>query len=407
MSDSEQNLDRGASRSFFMLAGEHSGDGLGAALMQGLKARGNVEFVGVGGPLMEAQGLKSLLPMSELCVMGIWEIVWQLSRLLRLIHGVVEEIEKAQPDAVLMVDLPDFNFRVAKRLKKRGIYKGKIIHYVAPSVWAWRPGRAKAVSAYLDGLMCLFPFEPKYFEKHGLETAYVGHPLITRDPNGGEAAAFYAAREITQEETVVGLFFGSREKELDAHAELMIDAVLAVKEDCPDIVVVAPTTDDLEYNVREILKEVPGLRSYVVTKPEAKWEAIAACDVAVAVSGTVGLELAYMNVPHVIAYKASTLTYLLVRLLVKVRFAHLANILLDKEVVPEFLQGKCNALSIARGLLQLLKDEERAAEQRKNFDALREKLQEDIKRAPQEQAAEFVFEILSRRDASFALYGDN
>jgi lipid-A-disaccharide synthase len=145
-------------KSVFLIAGEPSGDALGAPLMRGLKEQGLSEanISGIGGDLMQAEGLESLLPMDDICVMGLWEVVWHLPRLLRLIEGLVEEIEERNPDVLVGIDLPDFNFQIAKRLRKRGVFKGKILHYVAPSVWAWRPGRAKDVASFLDGMMCLF-----------------------------------------------------------------------------------------------------------------------------------------------------------------------------------------------------------------------------------------------------------
>ncbi|MCB1579739.1 MAG: lipid-A-disaccharide synthase, partial [Alphaproteobacteria bacterium] len=201
-------------KSVFFIAGEASGDSLGASLMRGLKKREGdlVKFSGIGGPLMEGQGFKSLLPMDDLCVMGLWEVVWQLPRLLRLIQGTVEEIEKCAPDVVVTIDLPDFNFEVAQRLKKRGIFKGKIVHYVAPSVWAWRPGRAKKIAGYFDGLMCLFPFEPAYFTEHGLDAAYVGHPLIEVDTAALDPKGFREDLHIQDGALCLGVLFGSRER---------------------------------------------------------------------------------------------------------------------------------------------------------------------------------------------------
>lgn len=144
-------------KKIFMIAGEPSGDSLGGALIAALRAQSADPLVieGVGGDLMQAQGLKTLLPMSEICVMGLFEVAAQLPRLIKLINAMVEEIETRQPDVFLTIDLPDFNFEIGKRLKKRGIFKGKHIHYVAPTVWAWRPGRAKKIAAFLDGLICL------------------------------------------------------------------------------------------------------------------------------------------------------------------------------------------------------------------------------------------------------------
>ena len=168
----------------FLIAGEPSGDALGAKLMQALKAQSKepIEFRGVGGEKMEAQGLNSLIPMEDLCVIGIWEVMWQISRLMKIMRGMVEEIEEFDPHALVTIDLPDFNFQVASKIRKRGKTNAKLIHYVAPSVWAWRKGRADKVSKFLDGVMCLLPFEPKYFPK--IKAEFVGHSLVEVQRSG-------------------------------------------------------------------------------------------------------------------------------------------------------------------------------------------------------------------------------
>ena len=377
----------------FLIAGEPSGDALGASLMCGLKELGiaqeNIE--GIGGGLMQAEGLESLLPMEELCVMGLWEVLWQLPRLLKLIHGVVEEIEKRQPDIVVTIDLPDFNFQVAQKLKKRGIFKGKIVHYVAPTVWAWRPGRAKKVSEYLDGMMCLFPFEPTYFEKHGLKSGYVGHPLVEHDKALVDPIRFRKERSIGPDDLCVGLLLGSREKELSALSSVFIQTLDALYEQYPEMQVIVPTLPNMEY---EVLKRLEGVNFpvNVVTDQGWKWDAFAACDVALAVSGTVGLELSYIGTPHVIGYKAHPITGLILKLIVKTRFAHLTNILLDEEAVPEFLQGRCNVNLLTRAVMRLIKYPEERQKQTEAFAKLDQALMLDGGETPSRQAARFVLD---------------
>lgn len=375
----------------FMIAGEPSGDALGGELMKTLKAK-KAECVGIGGVLMAEQGLKSITPMSELCVMGIWEVVMQLPRLLKLIKGIVEEIEMAQPDVLVTIDLPDFNFRVAKQLKKRGIFKGKIVHYVAPSVWAWRPGRAKKVSKFLDGIMCLFPFEPQYFEEHGLSAKYVGHPLVLQNPNKAVKKSFRDLCELNGDGLVFGVYLGSREAEIEKHKEVFNDAVGFLLEKHPELQVIMPTFPELEYNAINAMTGVQ-VHPVVIRDQRQKWEAMRACDVAMAVSGTVGLELSYMNVPHVVAYKAHPITALIVRLLIRVRFVHLANILLDKPAVPEFLQGRCKSLPIALELEKLLEDKELLKEQKVAFSELRTMLKDGVDGDPSELAANYIINL--------------
>lgn len=376
----------------FMIAGEASGDVLGASLIESLKTINDAKCIGVGGPLMEGQGLKSLIPMNEICVMGIWEVVAQLPRLLKLINGVVEDIENHNPDIVVTIDLPDFNFEVAKRLKKRGIYKGKIVHYVAPTVWAWRPGRAKKIAGFLDGIMCLFPFEPKYFEAHKLSAAYVGHPII-RHNHKSDSSAFRRLYDLKDEDFVFGIYLGSRQEEIDKHKDVFRDTVNFLLEQYPKLQVVLPTLPNVEF---EALKAMEGLKvsPVVVSDPDKKWDAMRACNLAMAVSGTVGLELSYMNVPHVVAYKTHPVTALIVKLLAKVKFVHLVNILMDKAIVPEFLQGRCKSLIITEELLRLVKDDALMAKQRVAFHDARRILKKDVDKNPSDSAARFILETM-------------
>jgi len=380
--------------SVFLIAGEASGDALGASLMKGLKAQGvsSDAIAGIGGGLMCSEGMDSLIPMEELCVMGIWEILWQIPRLIRLIHGVVEEIEQRQPDMVVTIDLPDFNFRVAEKLKKRGIYKGKIVHYVAPTVWAWRPGRAEKVAGYLDGMMCLFPFEPAYFEKHGLKAAYVGHPLIEFDRSNADGGKFRADRGIGADDLCVGLMLGSRAREVDVHAPVFLQTLDALEEQYPGLNVIIPTLPALEYDVSKHL-DGRQLSVHIVTDQGHKYDAFDACDIALAVSGTVGLELGYLGVPHITGYKAHALTAAILKLVVRVRYAHLVNILLDRQVVPEFLQGKCNVSRLTRGFMRLLRCPEDVQAQKMGFVELQQKLTLEEGKPPSHKAASFVLNI--------------
>ncbi len=380
----------------FLIAGEHSGDVLGAGLMKALKNLGSQEFAGVGGSLMEEQGMKSLIPMEELCVMGLWEIIGQLPRLIRLIEAVVLEIEKFNPDILITIDLPDFNNVVAARLKKRGKCKAKIIHYVAPSVWAWRPGRAKLIARYLDGLMCLFPHEPPYFTKHGLKTEYVGHPMIEHDPSKADGARFRKMFLIKPDVPVLGLFFGSRDTEIEMHSEILKDVASAIYEQHPDLHVVIPTIPRLEYEAKKLIEDVP-YPAFVLVNPDDKWDEFAACNAALAVSGTVGLELAYMGVPHVVAYKMHPVSWMAVKLIVKTKFAHLANILLGERVIPEFLQSKCNSLEIAREMLKLFQDEAERAKQVDGCKRLREFMTPEPGKLPSAKAAEFVLQFVKSK----------
>lgn len=371
----------------FMLAGENSGDALGGPLITSLKQQNSALTIeGIGGPKMIKAGMDSIFPMSELNIMGVVEVISQLPRLLKLINGVVEEVETRQPDIYLGVDFPDFNFQVAQRLKKRGIFKGKIYHYVAPTVWAWRPGRAKKISKFLDGLFCLFPFEPDYFKPHGLAAHYVGHHLIETDPNTIDGQAFRNHIGVSEETKICGLFFGSRPAEIANIGDQIVETAMFLHERIPDIQFIIPTLPEIEFEVTNKLQSLKAPRYFAMDSGN-KYHAFKACDVAVAVSGTVGLELAYLGVPHVIGYRTNMLTYSLVKSLAKTKYIHLANILLDEPAIPEFIQFDCKGEAMADALEDLLTDRK---QQNEGFSKLRTTLKADIATSPSEQAAQIL-----------------
>lgn len=380
----------------FFIIGEDSGDALAAPLIKALQnvTPEPLECVGIGGPIMEANGFESLLPMDQISIIGIWEVIPKIPRLLKLKNAIVEEIEKQNPDAVITVDFPDFNFLIAKSLKKRGKYKGKIIHYVAPSVWAWRPGRAKKISAFLDGIMCLFPMEVEHFTKHGIQAAHVGHPLVASRAKEANKKDFRDTNGISDDDKTLGLFFGSRESEFKNLSSILKTTAMLVNEVEEGIKIIAPTLPNLEYEVQSVLKDFT-LPIYVTASPAIKWEAVKSCDVAVAVSGTVALELAYAGVPHVICYKINPITALILKVLGKIKNVHLANILLNESLVPECLQGKCNPEYIAQQALDLLQQKEKADAQKAGFEKLDEKLGGQGTMHPSSKAAEFILNTIN------------
>lgn len=382
-------------KNIFIIAGEASGDTLGAGLMRELKEQfsGTLNFTGVGGNKMKKEGLETLLPMDEIAIMGIWEVLWQLPRLLKIINGLVSEIEERQPDAVITIDAQDLSLQIAQRLKKRGIFKGKLVHYVAPTVWAWRPGRAKQIAAAYDLLLCLFPFEPKYFTPHNLNAVFVGHPLVEYGIENVDSTNFKNEYKIGEDEPVLGLFLGSRESEIKNMGKTMAEAASIVQEKMPGIHIIVPTLPALEFDAIKVLRE-NHCDATVVSNETLKWEAFAACDIGLAVSGTVGLELAYMGIPHVIGYKTHPVTFLIIRLLVKTKFAHLANILLDKAVVPEFLQNSCQATTIAAEILRLFNNEDKSMIQIKELETLSSLLQNEEQLSPSAKAATSVMALL-------------
>jgi lipid-A-disaccharide synthase len=380
-----------------VIAGESSGDFLGSLLMKALKRRTgqSIRFTGVGGPLMQAQGLDSLFPMEKLSVMGITEVLPRLPDILARISQTAAHIRDSRPEAVITVDSPDFSFRVAKKVRGLSGKKPLMIHYVAPTVWAWRPERAAKVAKLYDGIICLFPFEPPYFEQEGMKALFAGHPMLESGMGQGYGDAARHRLEVPPDVRLAGLFFGSRRGELKRMGPVLCIAAAALRKAHRDIHFLAPTVPHLEAEVTQMLRGLPFAWKVVVPKPSEKADVFASLDVALATSGTVGLELAVAGVPHVIGYKANALTAAIVKRKVTVKYAHLANILLDKPVVPEFIQEHCAPDKMAAAARELLENEAAQAAQLQAFAQIRSMLGgAQPQSLPSEQAADFIMGLL-------------
>jgi lipid-A-disaccharide synthase len=363
----------------YLIAGEASGDSLGASLMAALKTRfsGAVRFAGVGGPLMAEEGLRSLFPMDDLAVMGLAEVVPRLPVLLRRMAETRADILAQNPAVLVTIDAPDFCFRVAKKVRARRVDL-PIVHYVAPTVWAWRPKRAKAVAKFLDHMLCLYPFEPPYFEREGLAATFIGHPIVQStgvQPGAGDRAADFRARHgIAADAQVLAVLPGSRGGELDRHLPVFGDTLVRLWDGGWRGRVVVPTLARHLDRIGAAARQWPG-DPLVVAGDDEKWRAFAAADAALAASGTVTLELAAAGVPTVIAYKVSGLTAAIARRMIRTPHAGLVNILLREPVMPEFIQDDCTADRLAPALTALLGDETARAAQRARFTAAMAMLQ--------------------------------
>ena len=377
----------------FLVAGEPSGDVLGARLMASLKkqTKNRVSFAGIGGARMEEQGMKSQFPMTELSVMGAAEVFPRIPRILTRIVETTASAQRLRPAAVVTIDSPDFNFRVAKRLKGKGI---PLIHYVAPSVWAWRPGRAAKIAGLLDHLLALLPFEPPYFESHSLATTFVGHPILESGVDKGDGNAFRDRHGIAADETLIAVLPGSRLGEVSRLQGIFGQALFGLSKKHPNLRAVVPTTGAVAGTVRQAAAGWP-VQTLVVEGDAEKYDAFAAADVALAASGTVALELAMAGTPAVIAYRINPLSALIARRLLKVRFVHLVNLILDREAVPEFLQEACRADFLAPALEDLLRDEDRRQIQVSAYKEAIDKLSHRGA-SPADRAAKTVLDVIAR-----------
>lgn len=336
----------------YVIAGEASGDVLGARLMAALRRRlgDSVEFAGIGGQSMTDQGLKSLFPMAELSVMGLLEVVPRIPNILGRLKQTEADIRQRQPTAVITIDSPGYCYRLAKRLQDVDF---PLIHYVAPSVWAWRPKRAEKTAALFDHLLTLFPFEPPYFVDHDLDTHFVGHPALENPPVKADGAGFRVMQGIDPEAPVLCILPGSRAMEVSRLMPIFRRTAECMSEAIPDLRIVIPTVGTVSDLVHNGLSAWPA-RPIVVSGEAHRDEAFAASTVALAASGTVTLELAKAGVPMVVGYKVSPLTAFIVRRLINVRFASIINIVLDLPAIPEFLQADCRSEKLAGALRNLM-----------------------------------------------------
>jgi lipid-A-disaccharide synthase len=360
----------------FIIAGEASGDQLGVDLMSSLKSIGDFQFAGIGGEGMAKQGLESIFPMEELSIMGLWGIVKDLPNLLGRLSFTVEKIKELKPDVVITIDAPEFSLRVMKRVHKLK-ERPKLIHYVAPTVWAYSPKRAQKISKFLDHLFCLYPFEPPYFEEYGLQTTFVGHPIAKKDN----------ILEKVRDENLLCVLPGSRRSEIKRLLPIFKETVTVLQSELPDLKVIIPTTEKWNQLVTEGTKDWP-VDVEIVIGDQKREQAFQKATAALSKSGTVALQLAAARLPFVIAYKVNKFDEWIARYVFTLTtpWACMVNILMafktfgpkfrltrevDKLVpnpwIPEFIQENCTPQKLAPAVLKLLQDKRMRTKQIKTM----------------------------------------
>jgi len=380
---------------YYLIAGEPSGDSLGARLMQALRRRdAQAEFFGVGGENMQTEGFKSNFDISELAIMGLAEVIPSIPRVLRRIKETVEDIQKIKPDVVVTIDSWSFSARVHKKLRRLKLNIPQV-HYVAPQVWAWKKKRARTMYRYIDHLLTLFPQEPRYFTPYGLPTTFVGHPVIESNVVNGVKGNFKKRHGIPEENRLMLVLPGSRHNEVERLLPDFLSAVKALKEKYNDFSFVIPTVSTVAGQVKKMVEESK-LPVLVVEGVNERHDAFKNAAVAIAASGTVALELAIVDVPHVIAYKVPKITEWLVRHFIHVQYVNLTNILLGQEIVPELLQQDCTIEKLVYYVEQFVKHKPLYDRQMAGFEKVRRLLGVG-RQTPSDTAAETIVKIIAAK----------
>jgi lipid-A-disaccharide synthase len=345
----------------YLIAGEQSGDVLGARLIKALRARrADLTFAGIGGSDMAAQGLTSLFPIRSLALMGLLEVLPKIFELKALLRQATADIAARQPDVVVTIDSPGFTLRVLKALRATNL---KRAHYVAPQVWAWRENRVKHYPGLWDELLCLLPFEPAFFARHGLPARFVGHPVLESGAETGNAARFRARHAVPPDAKILTVMPGSRQTEVSRLLPVLEATIRLLPE---PVIPVVPLAGPVEAVVRERTAAWP-VRPILVADTQDKHDAFAASAAALTKSGTSTLELALANVPMLVTYRINPLSHQIAKRLIKIRYASIVNLLLDRPVVPELLQYESRPDRLAAELDRLLRDPAVAAAQRLGF----------------------------------------
>ena len=376
----------------YLIVGEPSGDVLASRLITAIREKHpEVEFFGIGGETMHAEGFNSLFDIKDLSVMGMMEVIPKLPVILRRRKEVLCDIEKVQPDVIVTVDSWGFVNSILKILKKKGNKIPKV-HYVAPQVWAWKKGRAKKAAQIMDHLMTLLPYEPPYFEKYGLDCTFVGHPVIENTANlPTDIALLRTQAGIPENARVLCVLPGSRHSEVSRLAPVFIESVKRLNKEIPNLFLLIPSVENMKEEINGHFKNI-AIPYQLITGQKARYEAFCMSEFALAASGTVSLELTACGTPHIIAYRFSPITNTTVEFLAITKYANLINILADRFVIPEFVLRNCKADLIVPEVLSFMQNKEKCQAQMEQAKEQLAKLKPADK-LPSEKAAEAILKI--------------
>lgn len=378
------------SKKIFIIAGEVSGDILGADLMKSIISKDkSVKFYGIGGEEMQKiNGFKSLFNIKDIAVMGIFEVLKHLCIIKKRIKETINQITKIKPDLIITIDSPGFNMRIVKQIKKQ-FPNIKTLHYVAPQVWAWKEKRAKKVASLYDYLICFFDFEIPYFTKYGLKTFAVGHTAI-KNVNGN-SERFLKTYKLSKNDNVITMLPGSRVQIAKRLLPIYKEVVEKLYKQVRNLKVVMPTTSTSHnFIINEVAKW--NIKPLIITTKQDRYDAFVASKAVLSISGTAVLEIAVAKTPVIVAYKLSPLSYMIAKRLVKIKNVSLPNIIMGKQIVPEFIQERCNATLLSKELKKIITNKQYRDGMVKNLEEMNKKITQ--KKAPSDMASDIILKIL-------------
>ena len=366
-----------------ILAGEPSGDLIASQLMAYVRSKvKNIEFIGVGGPLMKQKGLNSFFDYSNLSLYGVFQVIPNIPKLIFLRYKLINYLRNEKPDIFIGVDAPDFNFYIEKRLKQSGI---PTFHYVAPSIWAWRPNRAYKIKKSTDHIFSIFPHEKPLFEKVGIETTFVGHPLANEIPLKSNINKYRKVLKLNRDELVIALLPGSRVGELKAHTDTLLETAHNIFEVYPDAKFLIPATNDKNVNfIKGRIRNNP-TKNIKLIKGKVD-EILSSVNIAIAASGTASLQIALHKKPMIIIYKGSWISYFIWKMVRLIPYVSLPNILLNENFVPEMLQHRATPNLLSKKTCEIFNDEKYS----KKIESKFSKLHNALKR----NTSSLIFEII-------------
>ena len=341
-------------KKIFILTGEPSGDKLASTLVSKLQQNhSDIEYLSVGGSHLNSYGIQTIFDIKEITYIGFTSVFFNILKIRKKINLTVKKIIEFNPDILLSVDSPDFTLRVAEKVKKINP-KVKTIHYVAPQVWVWREGRVKKLKKFLDHILLLFNFEKKYFDRENIKNTFVGHPLLENKDN----SEIDLSNLIKTDKNIISLFAGSRKSETNILLPILLDFIKLMNEKYNQYYFIFHSTHQNKKLINDELKKNNFVNADVISDENIKSQILSKSIFAVAKSGTISLEICNSKIPSIIIYKMNFINFLIVKLLVKVKFANIINIINQKEIIPELIQNECNSKEIFKSVVHFLKNPE-------------------------------------------------